>query len=891
MQFYLTCYIKNDHSNLLFPFHFDQTFHSTEAISISLSPSSNFYAFLYQKSIQIYDNLDPSFPILKECSIGSYIKEMNNLNTWFQWINDHSFAFGSKQGNIFFFNSFDQEEPIFFSLDSNISSVFSIHDFLAVCTSNLNMIFFQEAKLFSKNEIECGMSDAQISMAKCYKNSLFSCYINNKPSIAKITKNMIEQHSKIPIRMISKHDINFFAINPIQSKIAYSTKNNSIKVVKIYDFNSIEYSFDNMSDDPIKDMFWFNHYKQLFVLLANGSIFIYDLVNDASFHFSLKSLSTAISFEYDDLTKTLIYIDGKSLFRLFFCNLSPPFCFSSSSIYSLLTGKLIASINNAHFKTDCIISKKLFPILHVVESLNGDIAIFGNNFLSTITANIIYFSEIGSSGEPNTHKKQFFFSGMIWCNNMLFVFYSIKESHFLDIYSSKLEQIGSVSSPHPASYISSSVNNKNIIISHDNKFTILDINYMDHLGNQVKPSRNQNSNIIKIPSNSTYTTCSNEWDGLKITITTFTIHNSICSAIFGFDNDIILHLSNYKLVSFSTGSIIEKNVKKIWYSLNPHLIFVLINAISDKPYIKIMNQELVYEIQKVTNIVCSLGMNFILLDNKSNFFYESFPFTTYNFLFEISKRELENNAILNCYSFLKTILHSKEFSFLIKKLCIFAVQKSLVTSFLKLIQLFNSEQQRKLFNSLDEYLQEVIFKIVPGCDMTMFFHVENQQIQKQIIVQSSPRDFLSIIEKNGGMIQQFTQNEISSLMNDMILSMKWLKLMQFLQLFPKIELPPILMSFRELKSLKFKQIIKILEKDNNQWPIIDRNYYFKMLGLSFIVADLTRWSASCFCLIQDQEKLMFLIDDNKDLRHEIQVFINENKTNYHSAFLKSLLEA
>ncbi|OHS95040.1 hypothetical protein TRFO_10760 [Tritrichomonas foetus] len=870
----------------MFPLNTDPTADSTEAFLISFSPTSQYYALLNPDTVSVFNNVDPLFPLVFKYRRDSKSLKTNGPNHWFQWITDSSFAFGTCPGEIFFFLSLSQNRPITFSANTIISSTFSAHGYLGVCINGPRILFFKDGVSFSEIEIQNTFPSPScqfIKSTKFYKNSIILGFINERPFISNLSKIMIESKWKITFKNLKIENPQYLAINPNNSSIAYSTFQNEVKITNLYDQEKGNIKiFDG--DAEIHHLFWINDFTELCIIKENGILDIWNTSNNFKFHCLIPELKNAKFLEFDDFTKTLLCLDGKSLINISFCQLAPPLCLTSNAVYSISTGKKIASIHNySQFNNLATLPPNIFPITQAIESPDADIAIYGGNILVSITDNKLFFIKLENLTQ------------MIWCDGKIYAFCSnsSNSSHILEIFTKELKKIGSVSSPHCASSISAS-GEKRIIISNKNYFTVFDFD--------VK-------NVIEKPSTSKYMTYLIDWDGLILVITTFTVRDSLLNAICGYYNDIWLHFSNKNVVNFPSNEIIEKNVQKIWNHVRPRLIFM-----QQENCIKIADSSSIYEFKDISPL-CSSGPDFVLLN--PNYKYGHFPFTTCDFAFQIMQKNLDHETNQNllfptqnqtnvnhintnntnidvldtsrkCFEFAQSIISIKEFNYLMNQLCIYSLQKGKMIEFINILNLFDRQSITSIISHLDKHLQCILAE--HQFDFSPLFVDFQAEIQCRILVKSKPCDFINLLNNHADLICKFDDQTKSNIIHELIIAMEWSKLSRFAEIWPSVDLPSKLITFKELRALEFKQTLKIIENDYIKWKEFQQFDNLKMLGLSFIVAELGQWAISCFIVIRDIKKINFLLNDNVKVSDEVNEYVTSIPDDSHSIFLSEIIQ-
>lgn len=865
----------------MFPLNTEPTADSTDAFLISFNPSSQFYALLSRNSVSIYNNLDSLFP-----KVFSFIRDTSSLqsygpNHWFQWITENSFAFGTFTGNIFFFNSFSQNEPILYSIDSIITSSFSAYGYLAVCVKGPIIYFFKESNFYSKIEIE--LTFPFIKDSKFHSNSMLSIMLNNQPYVCHLSNVMIQSKWKITFKKLNVENSTNLSLNPKLSNVAYSTQDGSVYICSLYNqsfnlnFNSSENQNLNKkeqifeSGSEVVHLFWLNDFSQLCAIKRGGELFLWNFDDNSSFCTTIRDLADVDSLEFDSVTKTLLCINGKCLINISFCTLDPPLCLTSSSLYMISTGKKIASIHKkSHSQFDDVVSlpPEIFPISKAVESSESDLAIYGGDRLVVITENKLFLTKITD------------ITAICWCNQKLYVFSTSTKtksrlsSSNLTIFTKELVKMGSISSPHIASTVSASPENDRIIISNRHYLTVFDFDA---------------SKSIQKPPSSKFQESHIGWEDFTLTITTFTIPEPIINAVCGLGNELWLHLKiktsagssieNYNfdyiktihkktendtlkqpnqndnekdknndiniddniIVRFPSFDVIETNADKMWNQTRLNLLFIEKSntvKIFSSSNSQLFSFEINYVRNKNDNIIsnfiekksdkplCSMGSDFVFLN--SNLVFGTFPFITIDFAFRIIQDELSKN-IQRCFIFAKSLSNLANFNSLMSQLCAFSLQKGKIVEYAQLMRMFGSKEALKILSSFDKNILAVLMttlsidneEIIEVSELFCSFDTESQV---QILTTSSPSEFLRIIHNNNYK-KQFFKNEkiqyLSRIIDSLIMSMEWSKLERFcialLDDQIEIDLPSKLMSFTELGALQFDQTLKIIEKDNFKW--------------------------------------------------------------------------
>lgn len=934
----------------LFPLNTVPTADSTDAFLISFNPSSQYYGLLSRNSITIYNNLDSLFPRVFKFTRDSSSLKTYVPNHWFQWITDTSFAFGTFTGNIFFFNSLSQKEPILYSIESIITSTFSAYGFLGVCVKGPIIYFFNETKFYSKIEID--LPFPFIKNSKFYSNSILSITLNNQPFICHLSNVMIQSKWKIPFKKLTIENSTNFSFNPNSSKIAYSTQDGSVYLWSLYN-QSFNLNYDSNrpsklnenqvqifeSGSEVVHLFWLNDYTQLCAIKRGGELFLWSTEDNSSFKTKISDLIDVDSLEFDDLTKTLLCINGKFLINIEFCVLSPPLCMTSMSLFHISTGKMIASVHqnsNTQFNDILALPPQIFPIKMAVESMDSDLAIYGGNCLVTITENKLFLKPLSD------------LTAMAWCNRKLYVFCtsnlkSKRSSSTLTVFSNELVNVGSISSPHLASSVSASPNNNRIVITNNHFLTVFDFD-------ANKP--------IKKPPTSKFMESHIGWEDFAVSITTFTVPEAIITAICGFNDDVWLHLRtrtsagrcstpfnfeftrtinnseccpqkvedhvNSKLdgkrdelndsddesdkfdfenivVSFPSYNVIDIDVDKIWRQPKLDLIFVKKSS-TVSIYTSFQSSLYSFEIsntdrsgenkglqiyQKSDKPLCSMGPDFIFL--RQDFVFGLFPFTTLDFAFHAMKEELAKSPF-RCFVFSSSLKNLDEFGALMSHLCVLGLQQGLVLEYVDFMKHFKSNEIIEILSKFDKSTLAVLTTTFSVDDenfieISRLFGSFDTDLQIQILTTSSPSEFLKIIHNNEYkkvFLKSDNVTFLSKVIDSLIMSMEWSKLERFCHILLNekvdIDLPSKLNSFNELSKLPFGQTLRIIEKDDLKWSS-DQNQkdLLKNLGFAFTAADLGQWAAACFGVSGDESKCKFILLDKPEIINDVDKFVKDKE--------------
>lgn len=888
----------------MFPLRAEVKVDSTKATQISFSPLSTHYALVFEDSIIIQNNFDFSNPHVFQFSLNSADLHNHGDDIWFQWISDTSFAFGNYRGKIYLFDSFSKDHSITYNIESLIISAFSAYEYLGILTNSSKIFFFKDRQLYSQIDIEqSNLKSSQFYFSK----SLLFLQSDGQFYFAEITKPMIESKSQLEFHKFLIENSTIISFNPNSQSVAYSNSQRQLFLLSNINCPSNQESLIYQTDNDIINLFWINNFSQICIIERNYQISILDISH--TFITPIQFLSfEVLSIDFDERNKKLVYLTGDSIVSIPFAFITSPFCYISTSLYTLFNTKKIASTINestSQFNEIAILPPEISPISKIAESNSNEIAIYGGNCIVVLTEKELFLTHIDN------------FTSMIWCNDKLYVFTTSKSTSSLIIYSRELNLIATIPSPHEATTVSTSFLNDRILISNRNFFTVFDFDI---------------NNIVERPKSSRFMSSLVESDEFTVSTTTFKVQETIINAICGFHGDIWLHLkSNAKckanyifndlenlnidtfVLNFNSNQVIDSNVDRIWSNIRPKFILLETNY---KYKFFFSDNSAFFEFKKKNSF--NLHLNSIYINETDFGFSKSdselpILFQPFDYLIPLLHNELSKRKTSSCFALLKSMISMKEFNHIISQFFIYSFQSGHLSDFIKILSLFDIDQISSILSILDNQIKDVIsstcmFNNVNENNVidALLFLLFDVDFQMNLLVNMTPDMFVQVIDSFcHKTITAKGDFYVSKLIHKLLNSMEWSKLIRLVNLVSiehqiAVDLPLELVHLNELNSFSISQVFGIIERDHKKWLDYEnnkrkendntmcQNEIIKSLGISFIAADLYRWSISCFAIANDKEKCKILIMDKPDIASEIQKYIKEKGENTFCLFLESL---
>lgn len=785
-------------------------------------------ALLGSDLIQIYDNMDPKFS-----SIFSYRRDFRSLkqhgtNHWFQWLNNDTFAFGSCPGYVLLFKSITEKKPIEFSVGSVISSTFVAYQYLGLCLYGPTITFISSSGE-TISTISIPSASSFVKEARVYENNTLSVFVNGLPFLTDLSKSGIENKRKFSLRKFNAEKIVSICINSHYSKISYAKSDGSVYLTGLY--STQEHMQIIPAGGEVIRLFWIYNETQLLVLKNEGVVVFWNLQNQQIYRTQISNMAYHIFSDFSDVTRTLLYLDGKSLIKINLCSLYPPICVTSSAIYSISKQAKIGIITSSAELSQCIsIPIDIYPITHAIQSPDGYIAITNLSKVVTIVGNQTYCKSL-----PNIEN-------IAWCKKNLAVFHSSGKSHELSFFSLNLKDEITIPCPQYANAISTSENQYIIISSGNNTFTLFEFNQKSH---------------IEKPVNISYMMSSMEWDSLSVVTTTYSLPKKITNAVCTTKSIFILYDSG-DLIDFSSLSVVDSNVQRIWDYRD--LIFI---QKSDVVIIKDFKSSHEFKLKPL----CSSGSEFIFLEPefKCNFF----PFSSADFVFVTLQKLITDPE--KCYSFAYSLTKLPNFDQFMYKLCIFSTQNALLAKFIEFLMYFKPKERANIVNTFDHHIQMLL--VENHFDFSDLFHSVTDSMKSRILVASNPTSFTEIIQQESECINKLDTKILKDTLREIISNGEWSKAMRLSQT-TKIDFIESL-SFRpDLEKYSLAKCLENISKDNSRWTDNEQPNVLRFIGFSFIAASLNRFALSCFIALHDEQKINFLLSSDLILQEEFEEYNN-----------------
>ena len=816
----------------LFPFSADPPSSSTDAFLVSFSPNSKYCALLSQDSAVVFDNLLPGFPQLFSYKRDHASMLLHGPNHWFQWLNDETFSFGTCPGHVMIFRSprAPDLEPIVAATKAIVSATFSAHGFLCLCISGPRIIFINE-----RGET-VGMSqvDAPFSFMRgteVHAGSYVTCFLNNNLYTMHISKIAVESKWTLSLKQFPVPNVVMAAVSESSGKIAVAVNGGAVLVAKMYFESDIELEEAVGKGAEVIQMFWIEETKQLCIIRVDGTMEMWSESQRRSVGISLPSLRTMQYGVFDEVTRGFLFLDGKSLTRLAFCIVSPPLCVTASTVFSLSHGTKVAAIHNCpQFGEVIQLPPDIFPIARVAQSEKGDLCMFGGGCLVVIADQKLFL-------DYTTNVTQ-----VAWSGNLLCAFQSIRGSHSIIIYTRNLKRVTSIASPHRVVSEPSSFGNR-IVVCNRNQFTVIDFDA------QLMIDRPELLGCV---------TYSVDWDGVRASISTFSLRWNIQKAVFGVKGDILLLLETNVLMSFPSLQIIKYDARQIWRPSLPDLLFI-----QNESSVEVWDECSVHEFDILP--VCSSGPDFVVLSPEWQ--RMGFPFATSDFAFDILQKELESPG--RCFAFAKTLIGLNDFPKLMNHLCLFSVQHGLVSSYIAFLSQFDTAERTRIVSHLDQHLQR---KLAEGqFDFSSLFPKADPKLQTEILQASTPPIFLALFSRYDALIRTMSQHEKDRVLDYFIKNNLWTKAMRFCEL-TGIDLACRLKPEKRLSYTDYQQCYNLISHECNEWADDRQQAVLRMLGFTFILSDLPLWAMACLVLNNDLEKARLLLLDNPELPQDVDSY-------------------
>jgi hypothetical protein len=236
-------------------------------------------------------------------------------------------------------------EPIVFGTKSIVLCTFVAHGYLGLCCHGPRIKFVSPGGVV--------VATVQVSapgpcIKECYfsENSVLICGVGNHICTGSLTKTAIESEGVITVQSLYPVNVAVWAVNDRRSEIAAGFPDGSVVLLDLCPTPDSQPREIVAPGAAILRLFWIAADVQLASVRADGSLIIWNSVDSSSFLRRIPELGNHRSSDFDAVSHSLLFVDGKALLRISFCCLLPPFCVTARSVYSLDTRTKLASLDN-----------------------------------------------------------------------------------------------------------------------------------------------------------------------------------------------------------------------------------------------------------------------------------------------------------------------------------------------------------------------------------------------------------------------------------------------------------------------------------------------------------------------------------------------------------------